>query len=755
MARVTKLVDGILGPQKTRGYRPTMGLGFPGMTSGPSLFGMFSLGVIDDMRRDWQVSQALRFKTSPLHTAEFEVKASNERVRAFVESTLDRYWRHSLGVGLECVSFGFAGLEPAYEFKNGKVVFDRLDPIHPRDVEPYTYRGELSYIRVQNLTSRDGDDLDERTLDRGYAVLDAASVTVPAKGFWVTHDAKYSRWYGRPLMMPSWWPWRCKTMPDGAMQTAFTAYYKHAFMGMVVRHPDESYRDSMHGPEITAQEYVQQLGEQIKAGANIALSGRRDERGNYLYEIERYGGESSGDFRGLLEYPDWLDRLIVRGMGIPDEILTFQGGQVSYARANVALLAFLIMAEETLNHHLEEFDSQIMRPLVRVNFGRESWYKIKPKPLMPDPGQMQQDGQGLLGGQPPPGGQPPGAMPGAGGQPPAMSLELSSGDGVIADLRREFEPLRAGGEGCPLFWHPEKRLAWLAPQAGGGQFDVGEVVERLGRIADGVKVVPGRPPPSHAGWIDVWREDGASGMAADGLNMAKDGRVYSKERPGEGWTRHVGPNKGVYWLPPKKVERSAILDGLASLGKKAMGAVHAVEEAVAKRVESLPSSMRLPVLGAYHLTFLTYTAGQKMAHAVAKEVGGEEHADSVARVLAVADLVGAKANPAVAAMVGVSGGASLAAAFVPIGSMTYLAVSTVKNPIAVIKAARKAVRRVTGKKDASCPRSDEARVMAVAKLTKLMARNSPDEVLALVFAAIDETHDLCEAVDVVARVVGE
>jgi hypothetical protein len=392
-------------------------LGLPAW-SGPEGWGVFSLAIVDQMLRDYQVSQAIAFKEAPLHTAEFDIEANSEEVKSFAEMTLQRYWQKSLHYGLDCMSYGYGASEVLYRIEGGPndLEFDCLKPLHPRDVKPYTVQGKLAYVKVvSSMSANTNDSLisdlrtnpDKEAKERdesGAILLNAATKNVPAKGFWTTFEPRYNPWFGRPLVLPSWWPWRLKVMPDGAFESIAKAYYKFGFGGMIGRYPNQEYQDSTMGAPVHAQDYMRQIAEQAKAGADIMMSSERDEKGQYLFNWEKYGGDVKGDFSQLLAYPDWLDRLIVRGMRIPDELL-LHPEVGSYSRANAVWLSFLTMEEQILNHHLETFEDQILKPLIRLRFGPQAKYEIKPRPLMPDPQQMQQQVPGL-GGDEEQGGMP-------------------------------------------------------------------------------------------------------------------------------------------------------------------------------------------------------------------------------------------------------------------------------------------------------------------------------------------------------------
>lgn len=430
MATVRRRVERmLLDPPRTSDYhatRPMMVSSYFGLQG----WGIFSLGIVDEMRHDPQVFLGMEQRQGPMHLAEFEVDAKRPEVKKFVEDTREKIWNKSLGTALECDPYGYGCSEVIYDDVRGKVRFEDLRPVHPRDAKPYVYQGQLAYVFVNSMmpisVSGGALEIGTPTLNResgttsagGDIRLNGSRPNVPGKCLWTVHDQKYNRWYGRSVMLPVFWPWRLKSMPDGALENLAKYAYKHGFSGMVVRAPDESYSDSPGQEAIFAADFMRQLGEQLKTGANIVLSNKMDQSGrNYAYAIERYGGELTGSMSDLLQWPDWLDRMIIRGMGIPDEIITHQGNTGGYSRSQVAFTAFLISCMERLHRMSEQIDHQIIRPLVHWNFGvKNSEYTLKPKSLLPpEPdviqAKMQESQQKMLEKQ-----QQGGAMPGMGQQ---------------------------------------------------------------------------------------------------------------------------------------------------------------------------------------------------------------------------------------------------------------------------------------------------------------------------------------------------
>jgi hypothetical protein len=158
-------------------------------------------------------------------------------------------------------------------------------------------------------------------------------------------------------------------------------------------------------------------------------------------------------------------------------------------------------------------------------------------------------------------------------------------------------------------------------------------------------------------------------------------------------------------------------------------------------------------------------SGIRIAQALVPKVAearglSTEHAEHVARICATADMVARWTGNVPLAHLGIdaagiaTGGAAVGLAklafYFPVGSAAYLAYSTARNPMATLRAARKLVKEGMPVKHAEDTHGyDEA---AVARLLALFAdAENPDWVEALVYAAMDITHDLNAAIDLAEK----
>ncbi len=138
------------------------------------------------------------------------------------------------------------------------------------------------------------------------------------------------------------------------------------------------------------------------------------------------------DIPGLIEALQHLWNQIYYGVGVPPEMITAsEGGGSGYSGRKIPREGFLMVQQEIADAMLHLFIDQILRPLVRWNFGPMAKFSVKVKNLLKQERQAQtgadQPATGDKGEVPPQplSGEPnvnpqPSGVPGA--QPPAVPL---------------------------------------------------------------------------------------------------------------------------------------------------------------------------------------------------------------------------------------------------------------------------------------------------------------------------------------------
>lgn len=138
-----------------------------------------------------------------------------------------------------------------------------------------------------------------------------------------------------------------------------------------------------------------------------------------------------------------------------------------------------------------------------------------------------------------------------------------------------------------------------------------------------------------------------------------------------------------------------VLTAAIAAGNRAGAAEHFAAHWIADRIEKLPTALRLPLKALYYMGFAAFLAGQKAAKEVAREVGGDKHADKVSATCATIDNIAAVA--AKAAALGGAHGPQELALLIPVASVSYLAYATARHPVATFNAAGKGVKAALAK----------------------------------------------------------
>lgn len=357
-----ELYKRIVGPAKTRGYRPSTLIWPLWYWAGQA---MFTLTDVESMRRDYQVNLGLKMLKAPLYTLEWKVTCKNVEVAKFVDKTLKDFWRPHISKVLRAFEYGYSACEIIYEYneEDNKVYLKGMKEFHPRDVRVLTIDHEYVGFRVKNIR-----DEQEGSVD-----------LMPPKGFWFSVNKEFGGWYGRSLFINIWDSWFEKRSKDGAIDIRRLWFYKNAFNGGVIRYPHKDYKNP-DGTVTSARDMAREQGEKIKTGGVITFPSSKDEKGQYQWDWDR--PQIQGNATEIREYPRDLDNEITRGLGIPDNVLTDSPGTGSYAGRRVPERAFYVSLEEIVAQLMLAFRVQVLDHLVRLNFEGKHDFTIETKPLV-------------------------------------------------------------------------------------------------------------------------------------------------------------------------------------------------------------------------------------------------------------------------------------------------------------------------------------------------------------------------------------
>jgi hypothetical protein len=463
-----QIADILTGGPLSTGYRPTLPeWAYWAIDTVPQLY---LLRDIELMLVHPVVYSALNFYKGGISLVEFEVDCDQPEAAEFAMEQCKRFWDRGVPLLQGGYEYGWIGLENLYDDSEGKLAWESLVQFSPRDCYLLTQEYRPVGIRIKNVRPK------------GTIDLWLASDDVPAKGLWYNHNPRYNQYYGQSQLMHCWRPWRRLAWKDGLETVIDHGLYRYAFTGPIIKYPDESVQPaaSVGAPATTVdaqgriikhcRDIARQMAEWFKSGAGIGLPSTH-------YPSEMGGGPKwEADFPAhvlevapLIGAAKYLHDQIYYGIGVPPELLSAAESGSGYSGRAIPMEAFITQQQRLADAILYLFLNQVLRPLVRWNFGASVQFDVKVKPLL-------QTKRAAQGGQsnekpremPPEGTTMPGpgvGLPGQAEQPPGSESPYKG------DNRTD---LNKGGRGKTLYG-----------QAGtqGPQFSLAEAEARVERIA--------------------------------------------------------------------------------------------------------------------------------------------------------------------------------------------------------------------------------------------------------------------------------
>lgn len=368
--------DELLGPPITAEYAPL----HYGMYYLPSINRhrpRFAAVYIREMLADPRVAFGLWLIKGPiLQNARFkiEIDEGHDDVREFLVKNVTRFWRTSASRALKAVEWGWSGSEVMFRMRDEKIHFDTLKDIASPDTHVVTLDGQLVGMNVKNVPDPRGH---RRRIYIG----------VP-KCLWHVHDRHHSAWYGRSRLFgayPSWWE---QWSEGGYRDIRRLWFHKNAYDGGKIYHPTGSVKRDTTGIAVPAKDYAREMIEQHRTGGVWAFPNTRDAAGNFAWVHEPPQSNPPPD--SIIPYGESLRDEVWEGMGIPPEVARAEGTG-AFAGRRVPQQAFYATLQELVQWLMFDFDQQVLRTLVLLNFGDVD-YEITPfglirqaaKPEQPD-----------------------------------------------------------------------------------------------------------------------------------------------------------------------------------------------------------------------------------------------------------------------------------------------------------------------------------------------------------------------------------
>lgn len=347
-------------------YRPSFNmLGLP----------PFTLMTVEWMKRDPQIKLGMSLKTAPFHKVRMTMKGDPEVVE-FMGTQIKKFWQKAMPKIMRAFWYTMSAGEIIYKLneQTHRYDFDNMIEFYPRDVHILHHNGIPKGIKVipnaANGSVPVGMATDTNNTDAFSGMHEPVQLLFP-KGFLYVHNAEFNSLIGQSDFEGAYDPWLEKTDYQGAKQSRKLWFFKNAFSGGMMFHPPGSYQ-LPSGEKIPYADIARQAMETSLNGAVWCIEQKFDpetKQPMWQYVSPQFnpGGEH------LLEYVQALDTEILRGLGIPDDVISQVSGAGSFAGRTIPLMAFFISQESVLDNLFTVCDEQVFRPLCRANFGHDHY----------------------------------------------------------------------------------------------------------------------------------------------------------------------------------------------------------------------------------------------------------------------------------------------------------------------------------------------------------------------------------------------
>jgi hypothetical protein len=338
---------------------------------------LFTIDTARAMMTTSIVKLGVAVREAPLLHPTFTITGPSNAVNDFVRKTLARVWQRMISKVLSALWYSRSGGELRFKLEENEWNFDEFIDVDPTDFRVLLTKrsGRFGGIRVSRIAQNDD------------ASLTGGHVDVPVgKAFVYVHRRLFNSWQGDSELRPAYPEWFSQRCDGGAVDIERLWYWKNSYGGGVIRFPVGKTRDPVSGIEIDNFQYARQIGENIRAGGFLAMPNGVDENGQPLWGYDPPQMHSDGG--GLTNYVSSLDERILRGLGIPPEIIQ-ANGTGSFAGRTIPLGTFLATQTVLLRQIVDAIDAGFIRMLVGMNFSPEARYEVSAEidldKLMPIP----------------------------------------------------------------------------------------------------------------------------------------------------------------------------------------------------------------------------------------------------------------------------------------------------------------------------------------------------------------------------------
>lgn len=365
---------------------------------------VFTMTTAELMEYDPKVTIALAIRNGMLKQGQVKITGHPE-IKKFVRAQWDKLWNEHGSQIARTKIYGHAGFEVLYRQKEQLVEVSGLRDFHPRDCRPLVAEGKIVGVSVRNVKRSDGS-----------STVAGKEVIWAPKALWLTFKARNNAKFGESLLEHAYAPWWEKWMRGGAVKMRNLRMQKDAWIGDIIRYPTNKVLKLPNGEVVSYRDMARELVELRQSGGVMGIPSDVDVNGKPLFD---YTPPTHIDGATMMfDYIKQLDDEIVEGCEVAKEIVQAADTGSGFSGRSIPFIGTLSVLQEEFDGYVRDIDRMVIGPAVRINFGPDAVYSLKPESLILTVGRLmggEDDGGGsgspaqAMGG--PPGGFSNGNLP--------------------------------------------------------------------------------------------------------------------------------------------------------------------------------------------------------------------------------------------------------------------------------------------------------------------------------------------------------
>lgn len=326
----------------------------------------FTLATAEQMRFDPQIRIGLAARNGLLMSAEVEVESDNPRIAEWVALQWQRIWQLASHQLLRAKLYGFLPIEVMYRAAQtgpfrGMLEVDALLDRHPSRARVLQSDGRIVGFELTDANSSHRD-------------------RVPApKALVITFDAEFDHPYGHSLLSRAYPAWFEKWMAGGAKRTLRLRMIKDAYVGDIFWYPPSQTFQLEDGRTISYRDIAKELMEARLSGGAMALPLAYDQDGRRM--VDYSPPHDTGAATSIFEWKRDVDLEIWKALEIPPEVIE-ASRRGSFSGRSIPLVVAASAVQTELAEIVRCVDRDVLQPLVRLNFGVEPDYLLRPKSVL-------------------------------------------------------------------------------------------------------------------------------------------------------------------------------------------------------------------------------------------------------------------------------------------------------------------------------------------------------------------------------------